>query len=790
MNQINRFVIHHPKLVIAVAFVITAVMASVIVRRGVRFDGSPETLARNDSALAFFNETRSIFGDDRVIIIALTTDDVFTRPFVDKLERLTASLMAIKGVSEVQSLTNVKTIRREGDSLSVERLIPRAATDEQLRRLKPTATGDPLYKKLYISEDGRTTAINVFINPLSEEESRAIAEEIEHLAHAEAGSDELMLAGVPIIDSRAIKFMLRDILLISPIAALLGFLTFLFAFRSFWGALLPIVTLMMGNIWTIGLMVWLDFPFTFATLTLPTVLMAIGGSYIFHVLNQYRISMAAVSHHEDLEIERAAWVEGLIFIAPAVIVSATTTMAGFAALATSRVPTARDMGLFEALGVGFLLLLTIAFVPAVLSLLPARAIGHADEEKDYAVWLNGILRAVTAWVLYRRRRVLVTALLVSVTLGIGAIWMRVNTDYLKIFPEESGTVQEAAKLHERLAGAASMQLVISGEAGAAATPEFLTALAALEQFTLAQPGVDAALSVADIVKRFNGVFDASGQGKQEIPADRERLRAMFDDYLSQDKFFLRLVNEERSRAIVILRTNLFGSNELRDLTAKVEDWARTHLPAGMAARATGSFILLNDASDALANSQSSSLALALVLICLMMVILFRSLLTGLLALAPNLLPIICYFGFLGWAGITLDITTSLVASAALGIAVDNAVHMIRRYRQAVKERPDPSPQSEGWVMWLTILRSGKPMVLANLVLIASNLIFMLSSFVPVRTAGLLWVITIAACVAADLIFLPTLMKTKWFSRIAKGDAASASEPSVEPAYVEAMSNDG
>ena len=106
----------------------------------------------------------------------------------------------------------------------------------------------------------------------------------------------------------------------------------------------------------------------------------------------------------------------------------------------------------------------------------------------------------------------------------------------------------------------------------------------------------------------------------------------------------------------------------------------------MKAQATGSVVLLNDASDAVADSQTSSLAIALVSIYLMMVILFRSFATGLLALIPNLLPIVWYFGFLGWTGITLDITTSLVASAALGLAVDNAVHMIRRYRQCVSER--------------------------------------------------------------------------------------------------------
>jgi predicted RND superfamily exporter protein len=262
------------------------------------------------------------------------------------------------------------------------------------------------------------------------------------------------------------------------------------------------------------------------------------------------------------------------------------------------------------------------------------------------------------------------------------------------------------------------------------------------------------------------------------PGDHDRLTSIVRDYLSQEESVSRLVSADGSRAVIVLRVNLFGSNALLELTKKIDEWSSVNLPLGITQRATGSIILLNDASDAVAASQSSSLAIALVAIYLMMVAMFRSFSTGLLALIPNLLPIICYFGFLGWSGTALDITTSLVASAVLGLAVDNAVHMIRRYRQCVAERGNASTDGtalaalpttdEGWAMWLTMLRTGKPMVLANVMLIAAFLIFVLSSFVPIRVAGLLWALTIAACLAADLIFLPVLMKSKLFARAALG----------------------
>ncbi|HXG68672.1 MAG TPA: efflux RND transporter permease subunit, partial [Blastocatellia bacterium] len=655
--------------------------------------------------------------------------------------------------------------------------IPRSATAEQLRALKDAVTNDPLYARHYVSTDGRTAAINVFISDLDEKRSVRVAEQVEATVRAAAGSDEALLGGVPIVDARAIDRMVRDMGLTSPIAFLLCFLVFLLSFRSFWGAALPMAALLMGLVWTVGLMRLFDRPMTFATIPLPTVLLVVGGSYLFHVLNQYRISMAGVDELADAESRRAAWQGGLRFIGPAILVSGTTTMAGFGALAVSSIPTARDMGLFEAAGVLFMLLLSLGFLPAALALLPPRALGHTKRDQgDYAAWLNPILHHLTALVLFRRRGVLAVFLLLTALIGVGTLRMRVNTDYLRIFPESSDVVQWAEKLGERLAGVATVQVVVSGAPGAAAESDFLKGLAALEEYALRQPGVGAAVSVADLVRRLNSALRQA----EEIPADSRLTRSMFDDYLSQEESIYRLISRDRSQAALILKTDLYSSNELRGLTERLEEWARANLPAEVTVRATGSTVLLNDASDAVASSQVWSLTLALAAIYLMMAALFRSFATGLLALLPNLLPIVCYFGFLGWAGIPLDITTSLIASAALGLAVDNAVHMIRRYRQCRAERGQASPEDEGWALWLTMLRTGKPMALANVMLIAAYLIFVLSSFVPVRTGGILWALTILACLVADLIFLPALMKTKWFARAALGGRRQEHEQPVEP----------
>lgn len=796
MIQPAKFVVSYPKTIIGTTIAVTLAYIAVILIYGISFNGSPETLARKDETFNFYNQTRSIFGDDRAIIVALTTDDVFTPAFLERLDRLTNKLAALAGVDQALSLTNIKAINRDAAGISIGRLIDlhalARADAAQLEALKQQVTHDPLYARHCVSLDGKTAAVDVLLGNLGESQARAVAEQVERVARSEANGDEVFVSGVPIVDARGIRSMLRDMLVLSPIAAVLCFAVFLLAFRSLWGALLPMAALIIGLIWTIGLMSLFGRPFTLATLALPTTLMAVGGSYIFHVLNQYRVSMLALSPDADLKSEHEAWLKGLSFIGPAVIVSGTATMAGFGALASSTVPTARDMGIFEALGVLALLVLTVAFIPATLHLLPRDALGKTGAKADYARSLNASLVNITALVLFRRRAILITTVLITIVIGAGAKWLQVNTNYLQIFPRQSETVRDAEKLHERLAGAATVQLVVTRGSESIAKSDFLRAAKALEQFALEQPGVDTALSVVDIVKRINSVLPRSqvdvAEAAEEIPRDERRLSSIFRDYLSQDESLSRLMSADGSRLVILLRANLFSSNELRALTRALDEWSVVNLPAGVTQRATGSIILLNDASDAVAASQSSSLAIALVTIYLMMVVLFRSFATGVLALLPNLIPIVWYFGVLGWSGTPLDITTSLVASAVLGLAVDNAVHMIRRYRQCVSERASQSERgtdleakatNEGWVLWMTMLRTGKPMVLANLMLIAAFLVFVLSSFVPVRIAGLLWALTIAACLGGDLIFLPVLMKTRIFSRAALGKNVATIEAHEE-----------
>jgi hypothetical protein len=749
-RKLAESIVLKPKLALAATTAAALAFAAAIAVRGIGFNGSIETLAISGEELSFYDQARRLFGDDRIVVAALTTADAFAPEFIHKLDRLTSKLASLEGVAEVQSLTNIKTARRSQDGIVVERLIPTPATEEQLREIKSEVTKDPLYSRIYISPDGRTASINVFLEEMDQPRRRALVERIERIVKGEAGRDEVLLAGAPLMEARGIRNMSNDMILFSVAGAALCLAIFYLSFGSIWEALLPMAAILMGLISSLGLIAVVGHQVTITTLSLPTVLIAVGSSYAFHILNQYRISAGMASDPAQV---RAAWLDGLDFISPAILASGLTTMAGFGALASSRIPAVRHMGILQSAGVFFMMVSAMVFIPAALSLR-----GAHPKRGDYARSLNDPLCNITALILFRQRAILGVAISLTAILSLGLMRLRVDADYLGLFPRSSETVQSAKKLQERLSGAAVIEVVVSGPEGAFYEPGSLRALASLKEFALAQPGVGAAISVADIVARLARLLDP--HSTEAIPKDRARIEEIFRQFLSGEEQIWHLVSRDASRAVLVLRTSLFSSNEVRALVEQIEAWSREGLPAGLRARPTGAAVLLNKASDAVARSQILSLAIALTSIYLMMAWLLGSAVAGLAAMTPNLLPIVCYFGFLGWARINLDITTSLIATASLGMAVDNAAHMIIRYRRCVT-----SARDEGWAMWLTMLQTGKPMVIANAMLILAFMIFALSSFAPVRLGGILWALTLTSCLVANLILLPVLMRSGPFSQI-------------------------
>jgi predicted RND superfamily exporter protein len=720
---------------------------------------------------------------------------VFAPAGLARLSKLHERIARTKGVAETLSLINAPRARSVDGVVLAERLIPNELMegsedgDEtdgvKIAEIRSVATSDRLYLGNLVSADSRAAALNILLkSDLPTATRHVITEQIYNLAR-NAGFDQVYFAGDPFSQWRSTEAVKSDLRLFLPLTLLLITLLLWFCFRSPVAVILPLTTIGVGLLWLIGLMAYLKAHFTILALMLPTLMLAIGCSYMVHVINQIGVSHCGLRianrglrqiatgqsairdqqlasdnppspiRHTPSNNPPSAIEEALKFISLPVIVSALTIIAGFLSLAFTAIPAIRITAIYSAVGAAFTMILSLTFIPAMLVLMGERAV-------DFRTGLTGgmvkLLQSVGRWATSNQTLLYVLTAIIIVVSAIGVSRIAIDIDYFHFFKPDSEVSVGLAEINKRLSGAVSFDIIVEGKgAGAIEKPSVLRRIAELQTFAeqhknASGQGIDRALSVVDFVKHINRAFHDNDAQAYDLPSDERIIGELLSD---RDQLRAFLTTDGRA-ARILVRSNLTGSQAMASAIREIEAKGRELLP-DFRVFATGTFVLLNRTSDRIAGEQVQSVTIALVTIYLALALLFGSLRVGFTALIPNLIPIFFFFGFMGWRGIELNLTTSLVASVVLGLAVDNAVQFIVRFRRVQTEKPDLRE-----AILESMRLSGRPIIYANIALAATFAIFFFSNFKPIASFGLLSAVTIIGCLIEDLVLLPARLTSPLF----------------------------
>ncbi len=434
MSQIIVFIIRRPLVIISAVVVLSAIFGFGL-WRGVRLDVSPLGFVEQGSQeRADFESARKNFGGDDYLLVAVVCDDVFAPAGLARLRKLHEQIAKTKGVAESLSLINAPCARSVGGMVSGERLIPNEliggledgdeADGVKIEEIRRAATSDRLYLGNLVSADSRTAALNILLKSDLPTATRHVITEQIYESARNAGFDQVYFAGDPFSQWRSTEAVKSDLRVFLPLTLLLiAFLLWL-CFRSFVAVILPLITIGVGLLWLMGLMAYFEAHFTILALMLPTLMLAIGCSYMVHVINQIGISRQrdremerqrdgeakrerakensnlSVSPSLRLSVSPSPIEEALKFISLPVIVSALTIIAGFMSLAFTAIPAIRTTAIYSAIGAAFTMILSLTFIPAVLALMGERAI-------EFRIGLTGgmvkLLEGVGRWPRRTRR---------------------------------------------------------------------------------------------------------------------------------------------------------------------------------------------------------------------------------------------------------------------------------------------------------------------------------------------------------------------------------------------------
>jgi predicted RND superfamily exporter protein len=339
---------------------------------------------------------------------------------------------------------------------------------------------------------------------------------------------------------------------------------------------------------------------------------------------------------------------------------------------------------------------------------------------------------------------------VAVVALYGASREAVETDVILWFPKDHKIRQDYDFIRERLSGISPINIVVTSTSDSSvATPATVLALEDFATYLQSRPGVGKVVSLADpILQLHEGL---SG----ELPAEASLTADLIDQYLlilESKEQMSDLITSDRRRTNILVRADDNGSDRLLAIADEAEGWWAVNGPDNTQGRATGIMFEFARSEDAIANGQIRGLALALAVIAVVLLAVFGSAKLAALALVPNALPVAAVFGFMGFVGIPLDAGTVLLGNLALGIAVDDTIHVVNGFQ--MRRRIGREPVSA----LIETMRAILPALVYTTVAVGMGfLVLGLSTFTFTRDLGLLTSSVMVLCLLADVMLLPSLL---------------------------------
>lgn len=469
----------------------------------------------------FYGHFRKLFGNYEMVFVGLTGAEVFSSDGLRRIATLTRRLEEVDGVRRVLSLSNAPGIRSEGGDVRVAAAFDDVPDDDAaIMAIRERVLADPMYVDNLVASNGRATALLVYPDEMSEGEfrRRGIDQEIERVALEVVGdAARVLVAGNPPLKATTGRILLRDLILLVPLSFVFMAVIAFYSFRSFRGVLVPLLTIGVTQVWTMGTMVLVDRSLNLVTFIVPILINALGFAYSVHLVSEHDRAL------REGETGSAASHRALAHVAFPVFLTALTTAAGFLSLCTSRLPAIREFGAFCVIGVLGSLIASLTLAPAILAL--SRS---APQEELSPSWvahqIDRMALRLARFDLDHRGSLMIAAAVVAVVAGIGVSLIEVSTSFVANLRQSNPVRQASIAFDEELGGSTTFHVVIEGAAkDTFKHPENLEAIRSLQVWLEEQPEVSKTTSLADYLMVLNRAFHQGDAERFSIPETKRAI---------------------------------------------------------------------------------------------------------------------------------------------------------------------------------------------------------------------------------------------------------------------------
>lgn len=732
------------------------------------FDFTPQQMFQSTSSA---NEYREQFAErfgreDNLVTIAVNGGDVFRPDVLETMRDLTVDLRRADSIKNAESIATFE-IPRAGESpgtMTIEPILPQATGQdgeirpEAAKQLQDLARSEPLVRGRLVSEGGNMALVVAWIRDdlQDAEELAAAVDEIEASLESHKLPDgyEYLTSGVPTLRAEIVDELRTEQLTFLPLTGVIYFFILIWLFRRVSGVALPLLTVLFAVLATVALMVWTGSPINIVNNVLPSLIFVIGISDSIHMLTR---------DAEEIEAGkgRIAAVKATIrHTGLACLLTSCTTSVGFVSLLAADTDILQNFGWQAAAGVMFAYAATLLFLPAALSYMKPVKRKNVDESDKLhgGPLLERFLVSSGEHLLRHAKSVVVLGLLVTAGFAALAYKVEIDTTLLEVFHEEHPSYRTSALIEENLGGYLPVEVSLESQTkDRFKDPEVYAKIAEFQEFARQQPEVLSTQSIVDFHQSARAALIGDPAERDKMPDSRAQVEQPHlliagapDDPAGVNKF----VTSDFRNARVLVRVSDVGAKAQLDLAKRLQGKLDEVLAdvKGVDYRLTGDAYVASVALDSFIRDLFYSLLVAIVIIFGMMTVVFRSLKLGLISMIPNMIPLVMTFGYMGLMGINLNTTTIIIFAISLGLAVDDTIHFLARFREELHRRDNIRD-----TILYTYYGAGRAILLTSVMLVIGLSVVLTSDFIPTRHFGILTSVTIGGAVFGDLILLPSLL---------------------------------
>lgn len=752
---------------------ITAVMGFYASKVKMSYEFSKAIPTDNPKYLEYISFKQKFGDDGSMLVVGIQTDSLFNLKYFNAYRELQQQLKKVNYVEDILSIpTAIKLVK---DPLTEKMAAQKIFTDSmQTQQALDTAAAEffnlPFYKQRLYNPDSKTYLMGVRINKdvMNSKGRTAVIKDIINTVKKFEGitGSEVHLSGLPLIRTvvadriqNEMKYFLFGSLLLSALILALFF-------RSFSTTLLSLLVVVLGVVWSVGVLYLCGYQITLLTALIPCLVVVIGIPNCIYFINKYHTSYIESGDKEKSLVDMVSKM-GVV-----TLFCNLTAAIGFAVFALTRSAILKEFGVVAGISIMIIFVVSFILLPAALSYLPAPKPSQTKYLNNK--WITSFLLRIERWVLHHTKMVYGITAIVLIFAVAGIFKLKSVSYIVDDLPKTDKIYTDIKFFEKHFGGVMPLEIVVDTKKpkGIISPKTDIHAIAFFQDsFLVHQKDIARPLSVVDGIKFF---YQAASEGRGDstftLPAfgnplydlhkqlsqlnARRRNNEMTASDSATGKLMGSFVDSTEQYIRISMSMADIGTQKLPALLDSIQHKANEVFDtANYRVQLTGTSITFLEGSRFIVNGLKDSIFWAFVLIAFCMLYLFKSVRILLCSLIPNVIPLIITAGIMGWAGVPLKPSTVLVFSVALGIAVDITIRFLVNYKQELPTYNNNVLETVS----ATIKNTGLSIVYTALVLIAGFVIFCASGFGGTKALGWLTSATLLIATLTNLVLLPVLL---------------------------------